>query len=128
MANLPPQSPASLIELFNLVLARVSSHASRVELQSVQWPLPEFAEPSGGKVSARATTAPVDWNSPQYLASINTFLTSLSLSSVNYRDVFNVGGQWEDKVAECLSCVSSLLHVHPAVGSASQTALLILSR
>ncbi len=86
----------------------------------MQWPL------SSHKVSARATT-PVDWNSPQYLGRIKEFLTSLSLP-VNYRDVFNVGGNWEDKVAECLSYVSSLLCEHPAVGSAGQAALLILSR
>lgn len=126
VAGLPSQPPGALVKLFNSVLAHLSASTSREELMALQWPLPEFAPPHS-KFSPPGDLPPVHWNSPAYLARVRDFLAALSLPDDD-RDSSDVGGDWEEMTAGCLSYVNSLLRMHPVVGTGNQSSLLVLSR
>ena len=128
MNNLPSQSPRVLVRLFNSLMARLAGHASRVELQCIQWPLPEFIDERSSSQFSGHASPPVHWNSSSYLQRVRNFLMSLSFPEDDGGGFPETGEDWEELVAGCLSYVKSLLQVYPEMFAHQQSSLLVLSR
>uniref|UniRef100_UPI0037E89A44 germinal-center associated nuclear protein n=1 Tax=Semicossyphus pulcher TaxID=241346 RepID=UPI0037E89A44 len=73
-ARLPSQDPASVIQLYNSVLAHIADKVSTKELSTLSWPPFEFCLPD-----TRNFVPHLGWNSEQHLAWLREAILSLQL-------------------------------------------------
>ncbi|KAM4558443.1 germinal-center associated nuclear protein [Odontesthes bonariensis] len=101
-AQLPSQDPASVIQLYNAVLAHVSDKVASQDLCSLSWPPSEFCLPD-----TRDFVPHLAWNSSHHLAWLRKAILSLQLP------------KWEQQCAseswsELCSCISHYAAMIPA--------------
>ena len=106
-APLPSQPLQPLVALYNSVLAHLKAQAQHPVLQTLQWPLPEFAPHLS---FSRGSLPPLSWNSSAYLEQVSLALSRLSMPSCHKGGSLDPQQkeEWSQQWARCMAFVGEL--------------------
>ncbi|XP_042351006.1 germinal-center associated nuclear protein [Plectropomus leopardus] len=112
-ACLPPQDPATVIQLYNAVLAHIADKVSSQDLSRLSWPPGEFCLPD-----SQDSVPHLGWNSAQHLAWLRSAILSLQLP------------QWEQLPAtdSWTELCSSIFHYAAQIPVTHRSQPLLMSR